>query len=442
MPTFSGKFEQRASNGAAQQSGSCRLTFDDESLRLVSERAPECALDLGDIDVVDAADHQLTLKVYDGTTIVLNQFGNVFQNMRHELMESWRKRLIQCLLLEDLQEITRLDGFAQLDSTERTFSSPAEIRLYKSNLAILPAAATAFQWRLADIDAVDFDEATYALSLQSGKDRLTLTRLAKRTREFAGQLRDALESVSDKGARVLQAWFPFLLPDQFTKVSAIMKEGRAVPVAQLAEIHPLTEKALIQNAVSASLGPYFNALSQRVVAPGCYAGFKLIRKEVEGEEPEEEASPDVPAEGAEKKAAATEPEAPLLDLGDESLLCWFFFPLKGASAGSGGANLVAWECTSQRGRATYVFRLAAPGQAQQIDEAIQRLNRGIVIVNFRREPIYLPNSSLEIQPRYHRYAIAQRNIAVLRELRQSLVGRALHVSLEAWQNQLEALINQ
>ena len=80
--------------------------------------------------------------------------------------------MVQCLLLEDLEEVTRFDGLAQLGSEPspaRSFSSPAELRLYKSNLAVLPTQATGFQWRLADIDAVKFDEANYAVVLESGR---------------------------------------------------------------------------------------------------------------------------------------------------------------------------------------------------------------------------------------------------------------------------------
>jgi hypothetical protein len=436
MPSFTGKFEHRTGTGAVQQGGTCRLTFDEETLRIVSEKGPGLAIDLGDIDTIEAGDYELKLKIYDGSGLLLNQFAKPFQQMRHDLVDAWHRRLIQCLLLEDLEEITRLDGFAQLESAERRFSSPAEIRLFKSNIAVLPTSAAACQWRLAEIDLVDFDEATYTLGLRSGQDRLILTRLAKRTREFAGQLRDAIEKLSDKSAQVLHALFPFLSPDQFTRVAALLKEGRTVPVSQLAAIHPTIEQALAENAVCATLHPYFKALRQRVAAPGPYFGFKLVRKETEETKEEEEAGqseaqgdaliPDAPPPGE---------KPPLIELEKESLLCWFFFPL--ASVPGAQANLGAWECTNQTGRATYVFRVTGA-----MDTAIQRVNRGIVVVNFRREPIYLPNSSLEIQPRYRRYAIAQRNILVLREVRSSFMGRAIHTNREAWQKQLDGLLRK
>jgi hypothetical protein len=76
----------------------------------------------------------------------------------------------------------------------------------------------------------------------------------------------------------------------------------------------------------------------------------------------------------------------------------------------------------------------------RVDAAVHRLNRGIALLNFRREPIYLPDDSLELQPRFRRYAIAARKIPVLRELRNQFLGRAIHTTPEAWRKQLQALL--
>jgi hypothetical protein len=425
MAAFSGNYERQASAGSVQN-GSCRVTFDEENLRIASSRTPDLAFDLGDIAAVSAGDYQLQLKLYDGSAIVLSQFGRMFEQLRHDLVDAWRGRLVVCLLLEDLEEVTHLDGFAQLDSAERSFSSPAEIRLYRSNLAILPTSAVAFQWRLADIDAVDFDETTYTLGLRSGVDRLILTRMGKRTRDLIARLQEAMTVLSDRSAQALHSLFPFLSPEEFASVAGFMKEGRTVSLAQLATIHPAIERALLENAVGASRKPFFNELKKRAADPGLYAGFKLVRTE------QDEPSPEEP----ENSDAAAAPE-PLPQIGDESVLCWFFFPLGGGPAHAEQVQSVAWECTSLSGRATYIFR----ADGRNPDASIHRLNRGIVTLNFRREPIYLPDNALDVQPRFRRYAIARRNIPVLKELRGSFIGRALHTSAEAWQKQLDELAN-
>jgi hypothetical protein len=455
MPSFSGKFRYFEASGALLQEGACRLAFAEESLTLTPASGAPLACDLADVDVFSPGNYELSLKLYTGRTILLTHFAKDFQNLCHDLLEAWRLRLIQCLLLEDLEEIARYDGQAQLDSAEGAFSSRAEIRLYKSNLAILPESANGFSWRLADIDSVDFDEGTYTLGLRSGQDRLILTRLAKRTREFIDKLQEAMTDILEKSASTLHELFPFLTPDQIQRTAELMKEGRAAPISILNSIHPKTEEALIQNAVDRSLRPYFDALKEQTSVHGYFAGFKFIRPEPAGEESETKGDESTVGEAvppAEEQGAAGQEDAGAQgEEKGEPVLRWFFFPLKAAGA-SASANVVAWEASSRGGRATYFFRLLPPAQAARlqdkgqaanaVQESIRQLNRAIVLLNFRREPIYIPDDSPDAQPRFHRYAIARRKIPALRQLRASFIGRALHTSLEAWQKQVQTIISR
>lgn len=467
MPSFAGKFQYLNPDGSLAQSGPCRVAFETESLTLVPASGAPLAFDLGDIDVLVAADYELTLTLYTGKRLLLNQFGKVFQNLAHDLLEAYRARLIQCLLLEDLEEVARFDGVAQLDSRAspvRSFSGPVELRLYRSNLAVLPTAATGFQWRLADIDAVQLDETNYAIILDSAGERLALTKLAKRTREFVEHLQDCIARLTEKSATVLRNLFPFLDPDQFQQAAQLLKEGHDAPLAKLMAIDPRTEQALVENVVDTELKPYFDALVSHVPTGWLYTGFKLIRREEEGEEP---GTREQPEETATEEASALADHPPsetregsgqeaveeaVADKADEeeSILHWFFFPLATWPGAKLPSNLVAWEATSKSGRATYFFRLVPPEQVAQlrdpakaaaaVDAAIRQLNRAIVLLNFRREPIYLPDEALEIEPRYRRYAIACRKLRELRRLRASFLGRAIHTSLQAWQKQLEGFL--
>ena len=459
MPSFAGSLEIIDPGGAGGRAAPCHVTFDTERMTLASPTGAALAFDLGDIDEFLPADFELTLKLYTGQNIRLRQFGKAFQNLCHDLLEAWRNRLVQCLLLEDLEELIRVEGFARFDSTESRFAQPAELRLYRSNLAVLPVSATGFQWRLADIDAVDFDANEYSLAIRSGADQVIVSRLARRTDEFRNRLNDAMTQLSERSATVVQRLFPFLSPSQVWQVTGILKEGRSAPVSALSGIHSRIEQALLENAIDADLRPYFDSLKEQSTTRGIHTGFKLIRRESETEGgtagPEEEG-------GEAAGTGTTEVDVRRSPLGDleaggpgdgpesDEILHWFFFPLRAGPEAGVPANVLAWEATSRSGRATYCFGLPAtegaalPAGASQasvpIDVAVQRLNRGIALLNFRREPIYLPDDSLELQPRFRRYAIASRKIPVLRELRKQFLGRALHTAPEAWKKQLQALL--
>jgi len=137
------------------------------------------------------------------------------------------------------------------------------------------------------------------------------------------------------------------------------------------------------------------------------AGFKFLR-----------ASDSEAGEANGEVDDATEAPSPLF--------FWFFFPLPG--------NLVAWEATTGTGRATYIFRTGA-----DLTRAIRQITRGLGQINFRREPIYLPQSSLEQQAKFHRYAIGARKLRELRALREAYAGRAVHSSLEEWAKQVNVI---
>jgi hypothetical protein len=447
MPTYSGSMTMTSSQGIAAQPVPCQLEFDLESLTLIPSAGSPLSLDLGDIDELAPREYELFLELYTGERILLSRFGKSFQDLGRALQEAYRTRMIQCLLLEDLEEVARFDGTAELHSQDGSFTAPAELRLYQSNLAVLPQGHTGLQWRLAEINSVAFDEARYAVVLQSGEDRLTFTRLAKRTREFMDKLQAAITEVAGRSAITVRTVFPFLSPDQFRRTAELVKEGRVAPIAQLTSIHPKTLQALTERVVAARLKPYYDYLCNLAGSDGFYAGFKLIRKEAEPETEEAPYQRQAAEGGTEEKSPGIE-TAPVPPEGESDdgneILHWFLFPLR--SPGATMPDLAAWETTSRSGRATYFFRLLSaaeaakinPGQAAAaIDSGIRRLNRGLLMLNFRREPIYLPDDSLQLQPKYRRYAIAARKIPVLRFLRTSFLGRAIHTTAEAWQKQVQ-----
>jgi hypothetical protein len=463
MASFSGTFQLTGGRGV--QSGPCALSFDKDTLQLVSGGAPVLACDLGDIDVFAPGDCILDLTFFTGQQLRLQQFGKAFDNLVHDLLEAYRARLVKCLLLDDLEEVSRFTGTVEYRSPVRSFSGPSEIRLYQSNLAVLPLNATGFQWRLVDIDALQFDADAYATVLRSRDEMVKVTKLAKRTDEFRQRVEAAIQQVGERSAKVLHELFPFVAPDRFAEIAGAMKEGHPVSLGRLKTIDTRTCKAVVSNVIDAKLRPYFEALAKLAGEGGTFAGFKIIRPEdapESGEGAEDEGETDgsrrgtarrTPTEGrddAEEPAADTAADsgdetggedAEAQDQGEEQpVLHWFFFRITPPAAKE---PVLAWEATSRSGRATYVFResaLVAGGASGSPDAAADRLARGLAFVNFRREPIYLADDALQLQPKFRRYAIASRRLPELADLRRAFAGRAIHTSLDAWQKQMDSLL--
>ncbi len=281
MPVYSGKFQYLDASGATSSQGPCQFRCDKEMAILTPSSGTPIAFDLGDVERAVKHDWDFELTLYTGRRLQLRQFGAAFSTMCEELLAAWRDRTVRCLLLEDLGEIARYSATAGLNAPP----APAEIRLYKSNLAVLPADGPAIQWRLAEVDGVSFDDASYAVTLESAGQKLTVARLAKKTEEFRRNLDGAIGDLRTHAAEALHASFPFLDSDQLQQLQQAMPEGRSVALSTLQAIHPKLVDALIAQAVDEPLRPYFDLLRKRAVSDGVMTGFKFIRPDEDGEAP-------------------------------------------------------------------------------------------------------------------------------------------------------------
>jgi hypothetical protein len=445
MADFTGKFQQLTASGSVTQEGACRVQFDSQTFTLAPDSGAPIVCDLGDLDAVIAADYELRLPLYTGSVILLRQFGKAYETLCHDLLEAFRQRTLQCLLLEDLKELARFDGNFELAVAATTpRSGAAEFRLFKSNLAVLPAAAQGFQWRLADVDSVSFDPDTYQVTLRAGQDVLKAGKLAKRTEEFTAAAKDAISALATKSAQSLHSAFPFLTPDQLQATAAFLREGHSASVARLTAINPKFAAGLAANAVDHDLKPYYDDLLTRTAKDNLFAGFKLIRAEDSCEGESGSAGESGTRSETEEAGAGASSGS---DGGGPETLYWFYFPIAGKN---GPANLVAWEASSQGGRATYFFRLVDSAREAELadpacspatlEAALRRVDRVLGMLNFRRRPIYLSDDELERDVKFHRYAIAARRIPELREVRAAFVGRAVHSSIEGWQGQVKAIL--
>jgi hypothetical protein len=448
MASYRGKF-QYLSPSATQQ-GACQVLFDDETFTLTPESGGPLVFDLGDLDAVIAADYEIRLPLYTGNTLKLQQLGKSYEDFSRELLESYRKRILECLLLEDMEEVDRFTGSFTLELLgAQPVSGACEFRLFKSNLAVLPNASQAFQWRLADIGVVRFDAQNFEIVLERGGERLRLNRLAKRTELLHTKLREILDILKSEGGQALHAILPFLNADQLHAAMDLLPEGHSAAASKLAKVHPRIPEALATNAVDKTLRPYYDELLRRT-APGLlFGGYKLIRPENRDRErsAQEEAIPEADLGGD----SSNQSGGGMLGADENApeVLYWFFFPMA-AKDGAAAGNVVAWEASSRSGRATYFFRLAEPGEEAQLNDSavaavavergIGRITRVLGMVNFRRRPIYLSEADLTQDVAFQRYAIAARRIPDLRLVRLAFLGRAIHSSLEAWREQVNAIL--
>ena len=174
MPSYSGKFHYSSD---PVREGPCQLSFTAETCTVTPSSGTAISFDLGDVDVAVRNEWDLELTLFTGRHVTLRQFGPAFDRMAGEFIAAWRDRTIRCLLLEDLEPVGAFPCTAAITPEAPI---PAEVRIFKSNIAILPLAANAYQWRLAAVDAISFSDETYNVSLRAGEQRLVIGKLGKK----------------------------------------------------------------------------------------------------------------------------------------------------------------------------------------------------------------------------------------------------------------------
>jgi hypothetical protein len=110
-------------------------------------------------------------------------------------------------------------------------------------------------------------------------------------------------------------------------------------------------------------------------------------------------------------------------------------------------NLVEKQKSATTG-ATYFFRATGRKEysqtkdedlIKQLEGFIKNINRYMIEINFRREPIYLTENQLE-STEYTQYRFAIAKIPSLKILRDQFVGRVIHASQEQWTTDVTSLL--
>lgn len=378
------------------------VTLADDGLRIAA--GEPLTLPYVDIDELLDDDYTLRLTMADGSAVALSKMGRAYGQVLADLRAARDAALERALLLRG---VGLTDTFpAMLDDVA------VQIRLYQDLLVVVPERGTMFGVPYSFVDVVGFDPDAYQVVvwLDDGTT-LRFAKLAKRTQEFHDELRRLLDALAQRTEATLRALAPDAPAAALAKAASLLRDGRA---AQRRAIDPALWPLLEQAVAGADeLRASYEHLAARAPDGWTAFGLKAVTTVAEGETPD---------------ASATDR--------------WFFCPLTRDGA---PLNAVAQEVTSQHGHATYVFRLmddarfaslSGDALADEVARAIARLNRALLLLNFRREPIMLPDEQMTGEDA--KYRVAMRKLGYLREARALFVGRAIHNA--TWAEQLDALL--
>ncbi len=381
------------------------------------------------VDIEDLHDDNYTLRLTDhtGAHYELSMLGRAYGQVLADVRKRRDAALERDLLLVG---VNRQDTFPG-----KLFGGPeplpVRVTLYEDLLVVLPERGTMFGVPYSFVERVDWDEELYQVHVVTDEGRdLVFGHLAKRSEEFRDELRRLLDALAARTAATLRLLLPGLPEAVIGPLAGLMRDGRAAQRWQIDAVDPSIWPRLEDVAAATpELRASYERLRSMTVEPWAAFGVKAVKTAGE----DEPAPSDAPAE----PAAAGETTAGV-DSGAVTDL-WYFCPLQD---GGRPLNVVAQEVASASGHATYLFRALPPERfaslggdqlAAEVARSIHELNRALLQLNFRREPIYLSDKQIAEGP-YARYRVALRKLEHLREARERFLGRATHNA--SWEDQV------
>jgi len=396
----SGNFILIDEAGKEIESGQAKFVLDEEKLSVLSESGKAMPLLLRDISDFSVEDYKINLLLLGGGKVIISELGYQYDDFIKALTKL-RHEIIQKELL--MEEGGRKAGFRgnydyQKDGEKR--SGEAEIEIYDTGLVIKPKQGDLIRIPFAEI--TEFSEKDYNISIVSDSAVLSLSHFGEKFDLFSKALKEALNELSLKTQSILKELLPELDPLAIKKAGELLRDGRAVSKDSIDKISPKIWQNLEKKLAALNIKESYDFLRSLSKSEEVFIGVKQdLMGELTGE------------------------------------YIWFLVPVFSKK----GNNFLAMEATSTiegGGKATYFFKIP---EGENLDDLIKKINRCMLAINFRREPIYLSDEDLE-KPDWSKYKIAISRIPELKLLRQLFVGRVIHTSPENWKENVNNLINQ
>lgn len=371
-----------------------------------------------DIEAIDAGNHQVELTIEPGIRLVLSKLGREYAGFIQALYDRRNAILVEDLLLAEPLRLGDIEAELAYQDPRRemTIEGTCEVRLYETGIVFLPR--TGLPVRIPYGTIVEVSPENYTLRIESDVGEVAvLSKLGRRFDELHRTLADLRSELTETTVKLLERSLPEADPVLLSRLAKRMRDGRAVS----------------RHEVSTSVGENaWEWLESALVAAGIGAEYEYVLPETVR---------DRVSIGI-KRGLGSDTDGEYL---------WVLLPVADTDHTEPGNAIIMEAAGDETARATYLFRITPYEEYVSIDdqatldrtvtEAIRELNRAMLGVNFRREPIYLSAEKLS-EPRYASYRSALRLVPALKRLRETFLGRVHHRSTDQWRRDVDELLTR
>jgi len=406
-------------NGKQVAAGDGKGTINKEYLTVYPKFGDILPFHLRDISLIEAENYRITLPIFSKEKLILFNLGYCFEDFQRVLSDLRNEVIIKDLLMNET--VRKPDVNMEFTCSDERGNAkqkgPARIRLYETGAVIIPQKGEFLRMPYSDIISVSEENYTIKVGTERGEQFL-FEKMGSEFDAFLRQFSEIYNELQTRAVSSLKALYPPIDSVSLRRVAAIMREGKAARRADIESINPKLWQELEKKITSVALNDSYFFLKELARQEKTAIGFK---------------------------------RGLMGDLTGEYI--WFLAPIYGTIE-KGYGNAIAMEATEatgeeSTGKATYFFRMVSrrdyptlktPEQLDgEVDRLIKTINRCMLDINFRREPVYLLDERLD-EADYVKYKIALQRIPSLQILRNLYIGRVVHASPEQWKNDVMELL--
>lgn len=392
-----------------------KIVLDKENFSVFPEKRGTYCFSYREVIDLTPEDYQLKLFLGKGQELQISKLGYQYEDFVRIFTKLRNGTLLKDLLFQETLKKSGFEAdFMYLDkSGVEKQKGKAEFKFYQTSLVILPERGELLRIRFSDILELKTEDFQLIITDEADQ-KFIISKLGEKFDFFKETLRGCLDEISLNIQNFIKGIWPEIDFSTLNKISGLIKEGKAVNKKDIEGVSPEFFKKLEMALMKTEVREEYEFLKSMGEQDKIYIGFK---KGLMG--------------------------------GLTGDYFWFFIPVYSEDKSKPG-NAIALEATGEKetGRATYFFRIVSRKEYKEIDKAkidgqiddlILKINRGLSAINFRREPIYLPQEKLE-EPEYARYKFSMAKIPEINLMRELFIGRVIHKDNKQWQENVMDLL--
>jgi hypothetical protein len=402
-------------DGKDVAAGECRSRLYEENLTILPPSGSVLMIPYREILEISESDYQLHLSLSSKEKIRLSYLGTYYDDFKRTITNLRNEVLLKDLLMHETLKASDVPAHLVYlnEKGEEKHRGPCKARLYETGFVLILEKGDIIRVPFSDIS--EFSEQDFSLTISTEfEEKIVLSMMGQNLDPFKAMLSDLITALQLKVLRMLKEMLPSVDQLSLRKVARFMKEGRAARRLDVEAVNPKIWKELEKRVASQDyLKESYDFLMRMAQRDHACIGVKRgLMGDLTGE------------------------------------FIWFLIPIYDADVKELG-NALAMETTTEGGHATYFFRITSRKDypafksledlGREADKVIKVINRCMIDINFRREPIYLPDNALEEQ-RYFRYKVAVQKIPSLQLLRNLFIGRVIHATLDQWAKDVTDLL--